>query len=342
VSRPAKLAAKAFGAVSMAVPSLAPFLTPAAAVAGAVGSVAELLGMGRPAQKEAAMVMATAPNLDLSMSVGRDPVPVLGGDPAAESSPFAGVGGFASEDEMSAKFLGERWSLIAGGWSGIDEWSTGDAVNTCLMTIPISPVTIDGGKGGSALYTLQPIALLAVNHQYWRGEAVVKVKIFAGSMDSGRLRVAFRTTSGDASLDDLQLYSCLLDIGAGTTECEFPVKWCVDGRMLPVPPSYATMPGTSYSNTFGGQGYVLGFVQVFVDSPLVTNQASSTLGVKAFIKWPSFECSTPHLRLRHTIQCTSGQDADATSAQGVASFGDARESAYVAGAVVAHLRQMLV
>lgn len=185
--------------------------------------------------------VTNAPNFDLSYSVGSTACMAVADLDPAVSSRVGAVEGF-SEDQMSLKFLGMRWNLV-GGSDASGEFLTG-TTQDIIMTVPVCPGTIDDGLVGATNYVYQAPMVLGQFCTYWRGVCRVKVMVFAGSLDGGRLIVFWHGASRPATppLKNTQFPSCIIDVGAGQRECQFDVPWSVAETMLALPNTYASMP----------------------------------------------------------------------------------------------------
>lgn len=336
-SRTAGIIAKALGAVSSLVPAIAPYTLPASYLAQGVSSIAAALGFGRPAERVAPMLMAQAPNADLTASNVNDPIFVLSTDSAASTSPSPSAGGWPAEDQMSLGFLASRWSIVAGSSLG-SEWATTAAYGSVLMTIPVSPYTVDAGLDASLGYCPQPNSVVGLAHSFWRGKAELKVMAFAGSLDVGRLKIYWAPGTGSVGtfLDRNSFYSCILDIAQGT-ECTLEVGWHDFPTALCAPATFSAFPATTYAaNTFSA-GCNNGVVIVLVDSPLVSNQAVTSIGVKVFIRWKELAFFRPSVRLLNNLQYTS----KTVYGMSVPDQGDVQDIVYAQSETTTHLRQLL-
>jgi hypothetical protein len=113
--------------------------------------------------------MVVVANNDLGVTVGRDPI-MCWGDPSGETSVDPGIGGYSDVDQMSLKFLGSRWNLVAGS-SCYNEWSTTNVNGDILFNVPVTPAAIDGGAGTAVATTLQAPMVVGANCMFWRGKA---------------------------------------------------------------------------------------------------------------------------------------------------------------------------
>jgi hypothetical protein len=167
---------------------------------------------------------------------------------------------------------------------------------------------VDTGLAAGGYATLQAPMVVGLHCTYWRGVCRMRAMAFAGSLDAGR--VLFLWAPGPTRtgvLDPTAFPSCVIDLGAGQTQCEMEIPWGVADKMLPLPASFATFPVTAYSGTApaGHLQYGNGNLYVVVDAPLTSNQATTGIGLKVFFSWPELEFYVPSARTRYSVVCTS-------------------------------------
>jgi hypothetical protein len=314
-------------------PPFAQWALPASIAVGAVGRVAHLLGFSRPTRREPPMLMAMAPNSDLASRGTADAAYPLGVDVASETAPHPGAGGWEPVDMMALENLQSIWGLC-GGSSVATEFSTSYTVGEIIMAIPVCPILNDGGIDGSAPQVWHPCALIGSSYAQWRGRARYKVIAFPGSLDAGRLRIVYVPATGvtTSALPPLMRYSKLLDVQSGG-EMEFVVDWHQVFTFLPLPQQPSNIPSTQYLTASTSSAFCNGVVYLVVDSPLVSNQATTAIGISVFVQWEDLDFARPSTWLLSDMYATSGPDVPA--------IGDPRDRAYAAADGAKHLRALL-
>jgi len=202
-----------------------------------------------------------------------------------------------------------------------------------LFKIPITPFALDAGSDGAASYVHHPAVLLAGCHALWRGKATIRIVVFSGALDAGRVYVVYYPGQDAATgaLPPLMRYSKLLDISS-QKEMEFEIDWHCQNTFLTAPSVIGNSATTSYTS-ISLDTSSNGAVVLYVDSPLVSNQTTTSIGVSAFIKWSDLDLAAPSRSYFASVVCTSGAD--------VPRLDEPRNRCYAAADGGLHLRSVL-
>lgn len=312
VSRPATIVASAAHKLK-GVPVIGRVAAVAADVATAVGSVAALFGLGRPAEVEAPMWYARSGLVDYMTGVGVERQAVASVDPKAQAKLDPGQTGLPVTDEMSLAYLGTRQQLVAGSGSALN-WPSSAVAGSMLACIPVSPAALDAGVGAGAPFVPHPVMLVGHAASWWAGTMVLRVVVCSGTSDSGRIRCFYQPGTGLSLgvLDPMQKYSTLLSVdGAGTHEAVMRVPMMANSPVVPMPYSLATCPRTQYvTSSFAWSN---GAVHVVVESPFLSGKAVDATSVLVYATWEDilfFDEGNPLLyNMTTTSEVTASFDA---------------------------------
>lgn len=135
--------------------------------------------------------------------------------------------------------------------------------------------------------------------------------MLSNAFDSGRLVISWSTglARTDTRILSTNRPSCILDIGAGDTECSFDVPWGRSELALPMPFNSGNLLLTSYTNTLGSNWPTCanGVIRISVDAKLL-NPLGQPVHMVGFFTWSDLEFLGPSSQLPYTIVCTSQRE----------------------------------
>lgn len=183
VSRPANIAAKVAGSLSM-VPTIGPYARATQMAMGTVAKIASAFGFSRPASLAEVIPqkptffgnIATANMLDTSQKLTLDAKQELTIDPR--------VMGLGSSDELSIKNIVTRESYLT-----TFGWSVSDTTEQLLWNSFVGPALWDNAQGREV--HLPACGFAAMPFKHWKGTMKFRFQIVASTFHKGRLKITF-------------------------------------------------------------------------------------------------------------------------------------------------------
>jgi len=193
---------------------------------------------------------------------------------------------------------------------GAFNWQTSDSAGTVEFTLPIQPLILGNNN-------LSALAFVSSFFQYWTGSLIVRLDVICTNFHRGRLIVYHLPEFGHTSPLSVStaLHNCILDI-TGETSKEFiihnatPCPILNTGTAFNVGGGYNTSTpstgilgnstivnlasGTSTGSTSGNIGVNNGFLEVMVDSPLLSPSTGANVVVVVSVRaGPDFQLLSP-------------------------------------------------
>jgi len=236
ISGPASTVARVSGMLA-SIPIIAPFAKATQLAAGAIGSIAKLFGMSRPAVIDPIQVykpeymggMANTNTPDGTNKLSMDVKQELTIDPA--------VVGVDSTDEMGLVSIAKRESYYTSFvWDPVGGVRTGPGYK--LFSTQVMPTNFQSLKVGASApteYHMTPAGYVALPFDYWGGSMEFRFQVVASNFHRGRIRVvwdpASLTPAGNGDYNTS--YNRIIDI---TDMKDFTIKvgWGREVSFLPV------------------------------------------------------------------------------------------------------------
>lgn len=245
ISGPASTVARISGMLTSA-PIIAPFAKATQIAAGAVGNIAKLFGMSRPAVIDPIQIYKPEYMGGMANTNTPDGTNKLSMDVKQELTIDSAVVGVDSTDEMSLVSIAKRESYYTSfGWDPVGGISSGAGYK--LFSTQVMPTNYQSLKLGATApteYHMTPAGYVALPFDYWGGSMEFRFQIVASNFHRGRIRVvwdpASLTPAGNSDYNTS--YNRIIDI---TDNKDFTVKvgWGREVSFLPVQSPNTLMDG---------------------------------------------------------------------------------------------------
>lgn len=291
ISGPASTVARVAGMLT-SVPVIAPFAKATTIAANAVGGIAKLFGMSRPAVIEPIQVYKPEYVGGLANTNTPDGTNKLSMDVKQEVTIDPSVVGVGSRDEMSLVDVAMRESYYTSfTWdpAGGDKAGAGFQ----LFSTEVSPTIYQShATGPRTEFHCLPCGLAAIPFDYWGGSMEFRFQIVCSNFHRGRIRVVWdpESTATIGSGGYNTAYNRIIDI---TDMKDFTVKvgWGQKDSFLPVLSPSARVGGVLIPSFRAGSGAPLtntgnGTLSVYVVNDLTVPNSSvdNTVEINVFAK----------------------------------------------------------
>jgi len=249
ISGPASTVARISGMLT-SIPIISPFAKATQLAAGAVGSIARLFGMSRPAVIDPIQVYKPEFIGGLANTNTPDGTNKLSMDVKQELTIDPAVVGVDSTDEMGLVSIAKRESYYTSfTWDPVGGVRTGPGYR--LFTTQVMPTIFQSLKLGATAPTefhMTPAGFVALPFDYWGGSMEFRFQVVASNFHRGRIRVVWDPAKVDAAGngDYNTSYNRVIDI-ADMKDFTIKVGWGREVSFLPVQPPNALFD-------FSGQG----------------------------------------------------------------------------------------
>lgn len=245
ISGPASTVARVSGMLT-SVPMIAPFAKATQLAAGAVGGIAKLFGMSRPAVIDPIQVYRPEYMGGMANTNTPDGTNKLSMDVKQELTIDSSVVGVDSTDEMGLVPIAKRESYYTSfNWDPAGGVRSGPGYR--LFTTQVMPTIYQSLKLGANApteYHMTPAGYVALPFDYWGGSMEFRFQVVASNFHRGRIRVVWDPASLDAAGngDYNTSYNRIIDI---TDMKDFTIKvgWGREYSFLPVQPPNVLLDG---------------------------------------------------------------------------------------------------
>jgi len=245
ISGVASTVARVSGMLS-SVPIISPFAKATQLAASAVGGIAKLFGMSRPAVIDPIQVYKPEYMGGMANTNTPDGTNKLSMDVKQELTIDSAVVGVDSTDEMGLVSIAKRESYYTSfGWDPVGDIRSGPGYK--LFSTQVMPTNFQTAKMGSLAateYHLTPAGYVALPFDYWGGSMEFRFQVVSSNFHRGRIRVvwdpASLTPAGNSDYNTS--YNRIIDI---TDMKDFTVKvgWGREVSFLPVQSPNALVDG---------------------------------------------------------------------------------------------------
>ncbi len=297
VSAPALSVAKVARSLTN-VPVIGRFAKATEIGASAVGGIAKLFGFTDVPniQDVPPAALLAAPHIASSqVSVPYQPLTL---QPKSQISIDPSLHGIKQDDELAIKNIVSTNCFFAAS-----NWTTSDAVGTCLFSVRINPAVCWSGdiwtgspltlKGHCIQHT--PLSFVSQFFEHWRGDLIYTIKLVKSKFHSGRLRVTWDPMSSDGSVipPANTVYNTIIDL-SDKDEYEVRVPWFYQTNYNRI----ADVMTNIWSNTSGTNTinpiFDNGTLNISVLTNLAAPLSSADVGILVYVKaGDNFEVNNP-------------------------------------------------